>query len=170
MEGVWERQQQAVNACWEEPKPFILATVVKERLEGSFLRWTASVSFGLWVQSPLSSLQSKPRVSAAITQSRMKPLPQNFTEFGKPDHVNVPPPNVGNTSSATLSSMAPSWRIENVPIQIPSISWGFTGYWSQWSASGIFPCPKQLFCTWFYGKLWNEIFSRFLGGWGWDET
>lgn len=70
--------------------------------------------------------------------------------------------------SAILSSMAPSWRIGNVPIKIPPISWFFTGYWYQWSASGILPCPKQLFCTWFYGKLWNEIFSRFLGGWVWD--
>lgn len=158
------------ECCREEPKPFILVTVVQERLERSFLRWTVSVRFGLPAQSPTSSLQSKPRVFSTITQSRMKPLLQNFTEFGKLDHMNVPPPNVGNTSSATLSSTAPSRSIENVPIKIPSISWVFTGYWYQWSASGIFPCPKQLFCTWFYGKLWNEIFSRFLGGLrvGWD--
>lgn len=168
MKGVWGRQQQPMNATRNSQSHFFTVTVIKERPESSFLQWMVSVSFEISVQSPIPSPQSKLRVFLITAQGWMKPLLRNFTEFGKLDRVNVLPPNVGNTSSAILSSMAPSWRIVNVPIKIPSISWVFTGYWYQWSASGILPCPKQLFCTWFYGKLWNEIFSRFLGGWGWD--
>lgn len=123
-----------------------------------------SVTFGISVQSPTSSLQSELRVFSATTQGRLKPLLQNFTELGKLNCANVLPANVGNTSSAILSSMAPSWRIVNVPIKIPSISWFFAGYWHQWSCCRNPPMPKAAVL---HLVLWETVkwdFLKILGG------
>lgn len=120
-----------------------------------------SVSFGVSV-THISHWEQTQGVSSSESQANQA-ITAIFHRVWKTWLCECPSCKCGKCL-AILSSMAPSWRIGNVPIKIPSISWFFTGYWYQWSASGILPCPKQLFCTWFYGKLWNEIFSRFLGG------
>lgn len=155
-EGGWGRQQPPSKATQNSQGH--LSSWQSLRKAGKFLSpWMPSVSFGMSVthistaEQAEGVLSSETQENGAITAIFHRVWKTRLRERS-------------SCKCGKASAMTPSWRIGNVPIKIPSISWFFTGYWYQWSASGILPCPKQLFCTWFYGKLWNEIFSRFLGG------